>query len=1211
MALTIAQIRDKYPSRYQGISDKGVLEDLHSNYYKDMPIGDLAKAMGYEDNATQPEEAGLIRSYAGIPFLKGTGDIGGSVGYALKATGVAPESGQTLMDSAAALDKTLTARQSQQAQEDAKKPLIDDNGNYGGYNAGSFSQSLFGSAPAMLAMAAPGGLLAKAAEKGAAAMGAGEKAAQMIGNAVGFGSSEGAVSGASNAAATQQEIQAAPYEKLFGHPDNLKVLRDETSPDLPDSERMAQAQEIIAQRAANQVMGRTFASTGGLGAVTGGGFMGMLRSGTTGSLPKRLAEGFVKEGIAQEAPQSAAEQTIQNLAKKDYLDPNQDPYQGTANAAATGAAVGGFMGLGGGFIAKDKALPDPKIIGAGSFDEAIAGFEQSVNQPAKATGRTPSSFHTEINHLLATEGGLSTNPADKGGITNYGISQRAYPNIDIKNLTPEQAAQIYKRDYWDKIGGDNLPHDLAAVLFDTAVNHGVGTAKQMLKDSGGNVGLILDMRAGLYKKLADNPGQQQFYNGWMARIANLRNRLGAEDKLAATATPYVTPDFTGTGPMGGIPQDNTPETKPPGQPGDLNDSLLNTVFKQPEGQPTHESADGQPLWQLGDNTYQDQHGNEVADDYATPIPTGAINTPEGINEQGQQAENETPGQESAAQAGIPANDLGTGASGNQPPSAPSAPSGAQGGQGAQAPTGTNGVQSGLTPAGSLPQAPATQVPGDNALQPAPKPLAKGDTVTDGTRQGVINRTFSHRSLGDLGGRAAVTWQYPPGHKGDAQPSTVNIGVLKPVAAPASAETVPTTPAQTLPKAKIVPINTYHPAIEGMVKALSKGGGVAYTTNQHGTITGRTPSLNPAWYQDWALTKADGGLYSGRPSVTDVQKAFDAYQKGSLLTGKQQVILQSLSDMAQGEEDLATEQWTAQQQATLAAIEIDLEAMAEREAIQAVNDAADFDDFIDNLPGFDHDTRTKSPSEATATGGQGQDHALPQTEVRQPAVYAQEGNTGTEEGFLTPTQALAAKPPKAPAPAATTDLFATQEEQTQLQHQQALADKAREKDQKRNGTAADGGELFQQPGIAGQTDIQDQNKPEPWQLTRKAYIANNHNEVKPLGRQKALNTSLLKTMHKRYVREALKSGKTVSKEVLADYPDLTVDAKPDTSPASTPAEHVSPKGENIDTTSAQVNETTLAGTTITINGEFHKTGDLLNPLRAKIRQYERFLDCMGA
>ncbi len=83
------------------------------------------------------------------------------------------------------------------------------------------------------------------------------------------------------------------------------------------------------------------------------------------------------------------------------------------------------------------------------------------------------SFGKAIQFVLEHEGGYVFDPHDPGGETKYGISKRAYPDVDIKNLTEEEAIEIYKRDYWEKIQGDSLPYALSLALLDTAVNCGV------------------------------------------------------------------------------------------------------------------------------------------------------------------------------------------------------------------------------------------------------------------------------------------------------------------------------------------------------------------------------------------------------------------------------------------------------------------------------------------------------------------------------------------------------------------------------------------------------------------------------------------------------------------------------------------------------------------------------------------------------------------
>lgn len=84
-------------------------------------------------------------------------------------------------------------------------------------------------------------------------------------------------------------------------------------------------------------------------------------------------------------------------------------------------------------------------------------------------------FDDAFDRLLGHEGGYVNNSRDPGGETNWGISKRSYPNLDIKNLTREQAAAIYRRDFWNRINGDRLYDGVAYQLFDFAVNSGFET----------------------------------------------------------------------------------------------------------------------------------------------------------------------------------------------------------------------------------------------------------------------------------------------------------------------------------------------------------------------------------------------------------------------------------------------------------------------------------------------------------------------------------------------------------------------------------------------------------------------------------------------------------------------------------------------------------------------------------------------------------------
>lgn len=76
-------------------------------------------------------------------------------------------------------------------------------------------------------------------------------------------------------------------------------------------------------------------------------------------------------------------------------------------------------------------------------------------------------FEDAIPTVLENEGGYVNNPKDPGGETNFGISKRAYPDLDIKNLTVEGATAIYLRDFW-KFGGIQS-QSVATKVFDMCV----------------------------------------------------------------------------------------------------------------------------------------------------------------------------------------------------------------------------------------------------------------------------------------------------------------------------------------------------------------------------------------------------------------------------------------------------------------------------------------------------------------------------------------------------------------------------------------------------------------------------------------------------------------------------------------------------------------------------------------------------------------------
>ena len=90
-------------------------------------------------------------------------------------------------------------------------------------------------------------------------------------------------------------------------------------------------------------------------------------------------------------------------------------------------------------------------------------------------------FDKCIDKVLLHEGGYVDDPKDLGGETNFGISKRAYPKLDIKNLTREDAKAIYKKDYWGKYKIEKMPEKLRYIYFDMVLNMGYRNAAKVVQ----------------------------------------------------------------------------------------------------------------------------------------------------------------------------------------------------------------------------------------------------------------------------------------------------------------------------------------------------------------------------------------------------------------------------------------------------------------------------------------------------------------------------------------------------------------------------------------------------------------------------------------------------------------------------------------------------------------------------------------------------------
>ena len=131
-------------------------------------------------------------------------------------------------------------------------------------------------------------------------------------------------------------------------------------------------------------------------------------------------------------------------------------------------------------------------------------------------------FKKSLAFVLKWEGNYSYDSTDPGGETKWGISKRSHPSLDIKNLTPEQASQIYSDEYWDGAGCDSVPFPLCTAVFDTAVNDGVSRALGWLKQAS-DVNAFLMLRKQYYYSIVNkNPPSIKYLKGWLSRVADLK-----------------------------------------------------------------------------------------------------------------------------------------------------------------------------------------------------------------------------------------------------------------------------------------------------------------------------------------------------------------------------------------------------------------------------------------------------------------------------------------------------------------------------------------------------------------------------------------------------------------------------------------------------------------------------------------------------------------
>lgn len=154
-------------------------------------------------------------------------------------------------------------------------------------------------------------------------------------------------------------------------------------------------------------------------------------------------------------------------------------------------------------------------------------------------------FNRCISVVLQNEGGYVNNRFDPGGETNFGLSKRQYPDVDIKNLTRNYAIEIYFRDYWSPMNLKNIENEnLVLQIFDMGVNAGRLTAIKMIQRivNAEDDGVIGEQTEGLINNSPEDltelykserkkyyfniarkyPDEQVFISGWLNRVENTK-----------------------------------------------------------------------------------------------------------------------------------------------------------------------------------------------------------------------------------------------------------------------------------------------------------------------------------------------------------------------------------------------------------------------------------------------------------------------------------------------------------------------------------------------------------------------------------------------------------------------------------------------------------------------------------------------------------------
>lgn len=173
-------------------------------------------------------------------------------------------------------------------------------------------------------------------------------------------------------------------------------------------------------------------------------------------------------------------------------------------------------------------------------------------------------FDDALKLTLGFEGGVSDHKEDRGGLTNFGVTQATYDRFrrlnwlkprSVREIADVEVMAIYRDDYWIAARCNEMPARIAMCVFDSAVNHGPGRAIRLLQqalhvpvdgmfgprtkaalehaDERETIRRFLDARQDFYDDIIErDPTQIKFQRGWTNRVIALRTELLNTEGLA-------------------------------------------------------------------------------------------------------------------------------------------------------------------------------------------------------------------------------------------------------------------------------------------------------------------------------------------------------------------------------------------------------------------------------------------------------------------------------------------------------------------------------------------------------------------------------------------------------------------------------------------------------------------------------------------------------